>query len=122
MIYIVSGFFRSGTSMMMQALEAGGLPVYYSRARDEFNERNTDAAHRPNPVSLFEPSATDLDEPGFQRRHDGKAVKVLIGWPLAIHDDYRVVVMRRDPGAIIESYERNFREYWDSGTRRRWIA
>ena len=31
--YIVSGLERSGTSMMMQVLEAGGVPVAYSESR-----------------------------------------------------------------------------------------
>jgi hypothetical protein len=31
--YIVSGLERSGTSMMMQMLEAGGVPIAYSEAR-----------------------------------------------------------------------------------------
>jgi hypothetical protein len=39
--YIVSGLERSGTSLMMQMLQQGGLPVAYddSRAADENNPR-----------------------------------------------------------------------------------
>ena len=34
MIHIVAGYPRSGTSMMMQALVAGGLVAAYNPARD----------------------------------------------------------------------------------------
>lgn len=36
MIYIVSGFMRSGTSMMMQALIAGGMQASFSTQRNQF--------------------------------------------------------------------------------------
>lgn len=123
MIYIVSGFFRSGTSMLMQGLDAGGLAVYYSRSRDAFNEANTDSTRRPNPKSLYEPSMGELSEPGFPRKHDGRAVKLLLMWlsSMSVHN-YRVVVMKRDPEDIMKSYERNFHEYWDGVTRRKWIT
>ena len=123
MIYLVTGFFRSGTSMMMQALEAGGLPVYHHPDRDAVNERWTDQASRPNPRGLYEPSTDDLFTPGFPRMHDGCAVKLLIPWlwSLAVHD-YRVVVMIRDPAAILASYERAFKDFWDGRSRARWIT
>ena len=35
MIYVVSGYPRSGTSMMMECLEAGGLEMVKSEKRDE---------------------------------------------------------------------------------------
>jgi len=122
MIYIVSGFFRSGTSLLMQSLEAGGLPIYYSRKRDRLNEEHTDRSRRPNPVSLYEPSGSDLAEIGFPRRHDGCAVKVLIMWlsSLAVHD-YRVLMLYRDPLGIMDSYERAFHEFWDLDRREAWI-
>ena len=52
MIYIVSGFFRSGTTMMMRALELGGMPVYFSRERNALNEEHTNLRSRPNPTGL----------------------------------------------------------------------
>ena len=123
MIYIVSGFFRSGTSMMMQALESTGFSIYRSRSRDAFNELHTDCTKRPNPVSLYEPGMDDLRMPGFPRQYDGKAVKILVPWlsSMAVHD-YRVLVMRRNPEAIIASYERAFHEFWDKRTRDAFIS
>lgn len=123
MIYIVSGFFRSGTSMMMQALEAGGIAPYFSRERNAVNEHFTDARSRPNPMGLYEPSMADLGMIGFPRQHHGKAVKILIPWmqSMAVHR-YRVVVMQHDPRAIMDSYERAFREFWDAARRAQWIA
>lgn len=122
MIYLVSGFFRSATTKMMECLEAGGIPVYYSRERNALNEEYTDKRSRPNPRGLYEPSTTDLHEVGFPKKHDGKAIKVMQNWTycLAVHD-YRVVLMKRDPVEIIEDYERTFKDYWDAELRSRWI-
>ena len=122
MIYIVSGFFRSGTSMMMQALHHGGIPVYRNLKRDRLNEHYTDRMNRPNPVSLYEPSFDDLKVPGFPRWHNGHLVKLLVPFlsAMAVHE-YRVVVMRRDPEAIMESYAKAFKEHWDRAMLDLWI-
>lgn len=123
MIYLVTGTFRSGTSLMMQGLEAGGLPVYRSAARDQVNDVRTRPASRPNPVSLYEPSTRDLDRVGFPRMYDEHAVKLVLGWlgSLAVHA-YRVVLLTRDPHEIVDSYENAFQEYWDAPLRARWIS
>ena len=120
MIYVVSGFFRSGTSMMMQALAVGGLPIYTDPARDAMIAATSG---RLNPDRLYEPSGTDLQTPGFPRMHDGKAVKMFIPWlgRLAVHE-YRVVLLHRDPAEIIQSYEQAFHESWDARLRGLWIA
>ena len=39
-IYVVTGYMRTGTSMMMQCLQAGGLEAVYSPAREGMNERH----------------------------------------------------------------------------------
>ena len=107
---------------MMQALEAGGLPVYFSRSRNAVNEFHTDSTKRPNPKGLYEPSQKDMADTCFPKQHDGKAVKILVPWmsALAVHD-YRVVIMRRNPEAIMDSYERVFKDYWDTASRKMWI-
>jgi len=122
MIYVVSGFFRSGTTMLMKALEAGGMPVYYSRERNALNEEFTNIRSVPNKGGLYEPSMSDLTQLGFPRSHDGCAVKIMISWlhGMAVHD-YRVVVMRRYPRDVMEDYERTFRDFWDTDTRNRFI-
>lgn len=109
MIYLVTGYMRSGTSLMMQALEAGGLPVIKHPSRRALNERCADARYRPNPLDLYEPAWADMRQVDFPRFHDGHALKIVVPWlgRLAVHV-YRVVFMRRDPEEIRQSYEAAF--------------
>jgi hypothetical protein len=100
MIYIVSGFMRSGTSMMMRALEAGGMQVARSLRRDvDLNRRFADVSG-PEP---FVPNEAyyELDEPvhlvsDFPRAYDGQLVKALYySLPLLPTWEYRIIFMRR---------------------------
>lgn len=110
MIYLISGYMRSGTSMMMQCLEAGGIPVVRSEVRDRLNDRHSDLHYRPNPSGLYEPPCSEIGKPGWPREHDGKALKVVA--PLVRHlsvHEYRAVFMLRDPEEIRQSYEAAFK-------------
>jgi hypothetical protein len=95
-LYIVSGFMRCGTSMCMQALEAGGLDAVYSKRRDEeMNKRWGDADYRPND-NYYELDVEDYVRGDLQQRYDGKLVKCLWGGVLRLPlGEYRVVFMRR---------------------------
>lgn len=109
MIYVVSGYMRSGTSMMMQCLEAGGMSVVRSDERDQLNNVHSDDNYKPNPNGLYEPSIYEMHQPNWPKQHDGKAVKVVAPFVnnLAIHH-YHVVFMRRDSEEIRQSYEAAF--------------
>lgn len=103
-IYIVSGFPRSGTSMMMRALEAGGLPCVYSTAWDADRNRNTlIPGYVPNPHGFYEDAPLESRDWSPFR---GKAVKVIRDNLCMIPADERlsVVYMRRDPAEIRRSY------------------
>ena len=107
MIYVITGFPRSGTSMMMQALQAGGMPISYSEARDRtVRGSRRDVWYDPNPTGLFEVEPPPTDDLEFPRQYEGYAIKVL--WPgvlrMAQHD-YRIALMHRDPEEIRQSLE-----------------
>lgn len=110
MIYLVSGYMRSGTSMMMQCLEAGGMPVAYSTKRNSLNDRRSDEHYKPNPKGLYEPDDSEIGKPGWPREHDEKALKVVAPFVrhLSVHA-YRAVFMQRDPEEIRQSYEAAFK-------------
>lgn len=95
---IVSGLPRSGTSLMMQMLQAGGMPLLTDgrRAPDEHNPRG-----------YFEHegvkhSRTDLS---WLQQAGSKAVKVvhLLLLHLPTDRDYRVIFMLRDLEEVIRS-------------------
>ena len=102
-IIVVSGLPRSGTSMAMRMLEAGGLPLVTDGLR------SADASN-PNGYYEFEP-VKDLDKPGdhaWLRGARGKGVKIisLLLTHLPESFDYQVVFMQRDLDEIIGSQDK----------------
>jgi hypothetical protein len=98
-ITVVSGLPRSGTSLMMQMLVAGGMPVLSDHIR---------TADADNPEGYFEFEAVkDLPKGDFEWLDDaqGKAVKIISALLEHLPDSrqYRVVFMRRRMGEILAS-------------------
>jgi hypothetical protein len=105
MIYLVSGFMRSGTSMCMEALEAGGLEAVYSadrdkRMNDKWGEADSPVPYTPND-KFYELDADDYRKSDFPLCHEGKLVKCLWGGITRLPvGEYRVVYMRRPRNEI----------------------
>jgi hypothetical protein len=97
-ITIVSGMPRSGTSMMMQMLEAAGLEVATDESR---------VADEDNPKGYYELDAVKRmpDDAAFMKSLIGRVVKVVA--PLLIHlppeYDYRILFIERDLDEIMAS-------------------
>lgn len=110
MIYVVSGYMRCGTSMMMRALEAGGLEACYRQSREEMRKRHADEHYDPNVGGLYELEREDYQRPDFPLNYDGKLIKMLFGGIARVQPTkgMRVVFMRRDPEEIRQSYEAFF--------------
>lgn len=106
-VYVVSGFMRTGTSMMMKALEAGGMDVCYKQSRDEMKDKFADKSYDPNVGGLYELEREDYQKLDFPVGYQGKLIKALaMGVPrmLPMNDGIRVVFMRRDPEEIRQSF------------------
>lgn len=102
-VVVVSGLPRSGTSMMMRMLEAGGLgPV-------TDGERVADV---DNPKGYFElERVKDLEretDKSYVRQARGKALKVISFLLRYLPDDnaYDVIFMRRDLGEVLASQDK----------------
>ncbi len=99
-VVIVSGLPRSGTSMMMKMLEAGGVPIMTDGVR---------AADEDNPRGYFEVERVkDLEmeaDKRWIRDARGKALKVISFLLKELPEDcaYRVVFMRRDLSEVVAS-------------------
>jgi hypothetical protein len=99
-IVVVSGLPRSGTSMAMQMLEAGGLPVLADAVRQP-DESNPKGYFELEGVKRLHEDAGALwlaQAPG----HAVKIVSPLLTWLPETHA-YRVVFMRRDLREIVRS-------------------
>ncbi len=99
-IYMVSGWVRHGTSMMMHALETGGLDAAYSVQGDQRGQRRwNDGAYNPNSDGFYELDPQDYRSSNFPAAYRGRLIKCLRGGVLRLPPDcgpYRIVYMRRD--------------------------
>jgi hypothetical protein len=102
-IVVVSGLPRSGTSMMMRMLEAGGLAILAD------GERSADI---DNPKGYFEleriKHLEHETDKSYLRAARGKAVKVIsfLIKELPDENDYRVLFMRRDLDEVLTSQQK----------------
>lgn len=97
---IVSGLPRSGTSMMMQMLEAGGIPVITDNIR-QADEDNPRGYYEYEPVKQLSRDTSWLATAG------GKAAKLvyLLLYDLPNDHNYRVIFMERILEEVIASQE-----------------
>ena len=111
-VTIVSGLPRSGTSLMMQMLQAGGMKLLTDERR---------AANQNNPRGYFEyeavkRSGTDVSWLG---QAGGRAVKVihLLLRHLPLDRQYRVIFMLRDVQEVLASQRAMLKASGQSGAR-----
>ncbi|HKK31702.1 MAG TPA: tetratricopeptide repeat protein, partial [Alphaproteobacteria bacterium] len=99
-VVIVSGLPRSGTSMMMQLLEAGGIPALTD------SERGADSDN-PKGYYEYEPAKSRGDHRGWLGEAGGKVVKMVAQLLPNLPPDrpYRIVFMERPLGEIIASQD-----------------
>jgi hypothetical protein len=97
-ITIVSGLPRSGTSMMMQVLEAGGLAVLTDNLRKQ-------DADNPRGYYEYEPVKQTKQDPSWVPGACGKVVKVIYSllYDLPSGFDYRVIFMQRNLDEVLAS-------------------
>jgi hypothetical protein len=97
-ITIVSGLPRSGTSMMMGMLEAGGLPVLTDRVR---------TADEDNPKGYYEFELVKKieTEQGWLQAARGKAVKMISALLKYLPPtySYQIIFMRRSLAEVLAS-------------------
>jgi hypothetical protein len=130
MITIVSGLPRSGTSLMMQMLVAGGMPALSD------GERRADTDN-PRGYLEWERIKQLPDDPGCIAEGEGKVVKVISRLLLSLPagHEYRIIFMQRplpevlasqdqmlrrrgnykegaDPAAISAAFEKHLREVY----------
>ncbi len=97
-IVVVTGLPRSGTSMMMRMLAAGGLPALQDALRPA-------DADNPHGYFEFEPVKATREDPSWLAAAPGRAVKVVHALIRDLPTDrpYAVLVMRRDLGEVLAS-------------------
>ena len=97
-ITIVSGLPRSGTSMMMQILESGGMKVVTDNIR-KANEDN------PHGYYEYERVKEIKDDADWLKETRGKAFKMIsqLLYDLPSNENYKVIFMKRKMNEILAS-------------------
>ena len=112
-IVVVSGLPRSGTSMMMQMLEAGGIAPLTD------GERTADGDN-PKGYYEYEPAKRLMTDRTWLPEADGKAVKViaqLLPYLPPKPHQFRVIFMERDLGEVAASQARMLENLDKQGAR-----
>lgn len=104
-VYIVTSFHRSGSSMMMRCLEAGGItPKRYKLGDVPWNRTFGTSKYVPNPNGFYFMEDTVFDWPSFYEDFKGHSVKVP---RLTLHmlppGNYKLIYMVRNPKEILQS-------------------
>ena len=111
-VTIVSGLPRSGTSMMMQMLVAGGLEPM----TDQIREANVD-----NPKGYYELEAVKKtkDDASWLAEAGGKVVKMIyrLVYDLPGEREFRVVFMRRDVTEVLASQAKMLARRGEDGAK-----
>jgi hypothetical protein len=109
-ITVVSGLPRSGTSLMMQMLAAGGLQVLTD------GERQADA---DNPRGYYEWERIKLlpQQPNCIQEAEGKVVKIIsqLLFALPSGHDYRIMFMQRPLAEVVASQSEMIRRRGTTG-------
>jgi hypothetical protein len=103
-IIVVSGLPRSGTSLMMQMLDRGGLPVL----ADEIRAADPD---NPRGYYEFERVKQTKQDPSWLPEARGKVVKMVSSllYDLPDTETYRILFMERDMEEVLDSQEKMLR-------------
>lgn len=100
-IYVVSGLPRSGTSMMMQMLQAGGIPVLTDALRAEDN-------NNPKGYLEFEKVKALAKDNSWLAESEGKVVKIIAQLLQFLPGDfqYKIIFMNRDMKEVLTSQQK----------------
>lgn len=105
--YIVSGLERSGTSLMMQILEKGEIPVAYDelRKKDIHNKKGYYELEEGKIINKLMKSTFPI------RRYKNKFIKVTaFGLRYLPEGKYTIIFMERDIEEILDSMEKMYKE------------
>lgn len=116
MIYIVSSFHRSGSSMMMKCLIAGGMNAVWDNCQEDLNKTAHRKGYYPNPNGFFALEDYKYKTPFFIKEHDKKLIKCPYNRLLDLpKHSYKLIFMKRDPYEIRKSMA-EFSPYCSWGT------
>ena len=105
--YIVSGLERSGTSMMMQILKAGNIPIAYDTQRKPDENNPKGYYELSNGLIIREL----MDGKFLLDKYKGKFIKITsYGISFLPKSNYKIIYLERDIEEILDSMEKMIRK------------
>ncbi len=113
-IVLVSGLPRSGTSMLMQMLEKGGMPIVTDQVRTA-DEDNPKGYHELERVKELDKTA----DKSWLKRHRGEVIKTIsfLLQDLPLDLNYQVLFMRRNLDEVLRSQNKMLERRGEAGGR-----
>lgn len=110
-IIIVSGLPRSGTSLMMNMLQAGGIELVTDQTRPA-------DSHNPNGYFEYEKVKSLKTENSWIENCLGKGIKILFHQLklIPLHFNYKIVFMERNLDEVLASQDKLLGESYSVGT------
>lgn len=111
MIVIVSGLPRSGTSLMMQMLQAGGMPLLV-------DEHRPADVNNPKGYLEYEPVKDLQQDSSWLAQAEGKAVKIISFLLRHLTPDrtYKILLMKRAIGEVVASQRAMLQQLGQQGS------
>lgn len=104
MIYLVSNVHRSGSSMLMRCLEAGGLTPVFNKQADSMN-KSAPLGYIPNPNGFYQ--FTNIISNRFIHLYENKLIKCPIRYLLKLPEgEYKLAFIKRNPKEIRASMKK----------------
>ncbi|MDA1272739.1 MAG: sulfotransferase [Verrucomicrobia bacterium] len=112
-VILVSGLPRSGTSMLMQMLEKGGMPIVSDQIRTA-DEDNPKGYHELERVKELD-KTTEKD---WLKDHRGQVIKIIsfLLQDLPMDLNYKVIFMRRNLDEVLRSQNKMLERNGEKGT------
>ncbi|MGF3554733.1 MAG: sulfotransferase domain-containing protein [Thermoplasmatota archaeon] len=101
--YIVSGLERSGTSMLMQILKAGGIPIAYDNSRppDEFNPKGYYELEGGKIINKLIKKQFPME------KYKGRFIKITsYGLKFLPKSKYKIIYSERNIDEVLDSMEK----------------
>lgn len=103
--YLISNVHRSGSSMMMRCLEAGGMDVAYDDSQEILNTIHGRDGYMPN-TNGFYALSEDFSRKDFYQIYQGKTLKCPFRNLATLPEGkYKLVFIKRNPKEIRASME-----------------
>jgi|SRR6185369_5744935 len=112
-VVLVSGLPRSGTSMLMQMLQNGGMPIVTDKMRAS-DEDNPKGYHELERIKELDKTSDKT----WLKTHRGQAIKIisLLLQHLPLNLNYQVLFMRRDIDEVLRSQNKMLERNAAGGT------